>query len=90
VGIWGSGLSSLTVAWDLRLKGYAVTVFDRTDALGGNLREISSAVLPPDILAQEIQVLEAFGVEFRIADSPDTAFSPQTDLSFDAVYIGED
>ena len=89
-GIWGSGLSSLTAAWDLSLKGYAVIVFDRTDALGGHLREISSAVLPPDILANEIQVLEAFGVEFRIADSPDAAFSPLEDLSFDAVYIGED
>jgi Fe-S oxidoreductase len=89
-GIWGSGLSSLTAAWDLGLKGYAVTVFDRTDALGGNLRGISSAVLPPEILANEIQVLEEFGVEFKNADSPDAAFLPLSDLSFDAVYIGED
>jgi Fe-S oxidoreductase len=89
-GIWGSGLSSLTAAWDLSLKGYAVTVFDRTDALGGHLRGISSAVLPSEILAKEIQALKSFGVEFRTADSPDAAFPSRTDLSFDAVYIGED
>ncbi len=90
VGIWGSGLSSLTTAWDLSLKGYTVVAFDRTDRLGGNLRRMSGAVLPPEILAQEIQALKGFGVEFKTADSPDTAFPLQAGRSFDALYIGED
>lgn len=57
VGVWGSGLSSLTAAWDLGLKGYTVTVYDQTDTLGGNLLKLSKTVLPEKILKQGLATL---------------------------------
>lgn len=90
VGIWGSGLSSLTAAWDLGLKGYEVIVYDQTHVLGGNLLQLSRTVLPEKILEQEILSLQTHGVSFRTAASPDEAFGGQKLQSFDAVYLGFD
>jgi len=88
VGIWGSGLSSLTVAWDLGLKGYEVSLFDTAEPFGGHLRLLDSDILPPGIIDQELGVLETFGVSFKIEASPEKAFG---DISaFDAIYMGFD
>ena len=39
VALAGSGLSSLTAAWDLARKGYAVTVFESRGLVGVSLRQ---------------------------------------------------
>ncbi|WP_022666526.1 pyridine nucleotide-disulfide oxidoreductase/dicluster-binding protein [Desulfospira joergensenii] len=85
-GIWGSGLSSLTVAWDLALKGVRITLFDRAEPFGGPLRGFP--MLPQEILDLELQRLVGFGVECKTAPSPETAFFSGED--FDAVYLGFD
>jgi Fe-S oxidoreductase len=90
VGIWGSGLSSLIVAWDLGLKGYGVTVFDQAPVFGGNLRNLSSSVLPDSLLVQEIKQLESFGVKFKGGVSLDTTLLEELTHSFDALYLGCD
>ena len=66
VAIVGSGPAGLTAAYDLRLAGYPVTVFEATGDPGGMLRHgITAYRLPRDILAQEIDVIVRAGVEIR-------------------------
>ncbi len=89
-GVWGSGLSSLTVAWDLALKGYEVTVYDKGPALGGLLLNLSSEVLPGDILDRELDLLKTFGVSFKTAASSNEAFDGGKDQAFDGIYLGLD
>nr|NJM02308.1 NAD(P)-binding protein [Desulfobacula sp.] len=89
-GVWGSGLSSLTVAWDLGLKGYGVTVYDKSPALGGLLLTLSHEVLPREILEQELDLLKTFGVSFQVAASSNDAFGGEKGQAFDAVYLGLD
>ena len=89
-GVWGSGLSSLTVAWDLRLKGYAVTVYDKSPVQGGQLLTLSPEVLPREILDRELDLLKTFGVSFKTATSSNEAFGGQEGQSFDALYLGLD
>ncbi|MCP4719842.1 MAG: NAD(P)-binding protein, partial [Desulfobacteraceae bacterium] len=84
-GIWGSGLSSLVVAWDLAIKGYGVTVFDYTPKFGGLLQQVPDYVLPKQIMDREIKRLKALGVVFSIAPSAEVfAGAP----GFDAMFIG--
>jgi heterodisulfide reductase subunit C len=90
VGIWGAGLSSLVVAWDLTLKGYPVTVFHRSGTVGGDLLTLSEEVLPHGILAQEMERLTSFGVTFQEADAAEQVFKGDTAEQFDALYIGCD
>jgi heterodisulfide reductase subunit A len=66
VAVIGSGPAGLTVAHDLRLKGYQVTVFEALEVLGGMLRVgIPDYRLPPEVLDREIQNLLRTGIEVR-------------------------
>ena len=73
VAIIGGGPAGLTVAADLALRGYGVTVFEAQPHLGGMLRYgIPDYRLPEDILDRDIQHILDLGVEaktgVRVAD----------------------
>jgi glutamate synthase (NADPH/NADH) small chain len=66
VAIVGSGPAGLTAAFDLALKGHAVTVYEGLDKPGGMPRwGIPEYRLPYDKLDADIAVIESLGVEIR-------------------------
>ncbi|MGD0949217.1 MAG: FAD-dependent oxidoreductase [Candidatus Binatia bacterium] len=66
VAVIGGGPAGLTAAVDLRMLGYAVTVFDANPLLGGMLRYgIPRYRLPADVLDHEIQYLLDMGIEAK-------------------------
>ena len=63
VGIVGGGPAGLNAAYQLAVKGYAVTVMDMMPEMGGMLRYgIPEYRLPKAVLAKEIAAIEALGV----------------------------
>jgi len=66
VAIVGSGPAGLTAAYDLRLKGIPVTIFEREPEPGGMLRYgITEYRLPRDVLSHEIDLIARTGIEIR-------------------------
>lgn len=66
VAVIGSGPAGLTAAYDLRLQGYRVTIFEALEVLGGMLRVgIPDYRLPPQVLDAEINHILNHGIEVR-------------------------
>lgn len=66
VAVIGGGPAGLTMAYQLRRKGHAVTVFEAMPNMGGMLRYgIPEYRLPKDVLEAEIQAIHGMGVEFK-------------------------
>jgi Fe-S oxidoreductase len=91
VAVWGSGLSSLTVVWDLARKGYAVTLFEPAPDLGQYLLAAHPEKLSPEIMASETAVFKRLEVTLvtDLSLSP-KAFVAQEGGNFDLIYLGLD
>lgn len=91
VAVIGSGPSGLTVAWDLRLKGFQVTLFEALPVLGGMLRVgIPDYRLPPSVLDREIENILKLGIEVRTGKRLGVDFTLE-DLwreGFKAIFLG--
>ncbi len=65
IAVIGAGPSGLTCAYYLAAKGFPVTVFEKSNDLGGMmLRGIPSFRLDKDVVNAEIDIIRQLGVEF--------------------------
>jgi len=67
IGIIGAGPAGLACAEQLRVKGYAVTVYDRHDRAGGLLTYgIPGFKLEKDVVMRRVKRLEDGGIVFKL------------------------
>lgn len=84
----GAGPASLTVARDLVVEGYQVTIFDSEARAGGFIRsQIPRFRLPEEVIDEETGYILNLGVEFksghRIASMKDLMAQ-----KYDAIFVG--
>lgn len=89
VAIVGGGPAGLSAAFQLRRLGYAVTLFEAREQLGGVMRYgIPAYRLPRAVLDGEIDRIVALGVTVRCGQAVDTpAALAELRHDFDAVYL---
>ncbi len=90
VAVVGAGPCGLAAAHDLRLRGYAVTLFDARHAPGGLLAYgIPAYRLPPEALERDIQRILDLGVDFvgGRALGRDVTLTELLDGGHDAVFL---
>ena len=84
----GAGPASLTVARDLALEGYAVTVFDGEAKAGGFVRsQIPRFRLPEEVIDDEVGHVLQYGVQFRHGQRIDSMKALLAE-KYDAVFVG--
>ncbi len=91
VAVVGSGPAGLTVAYDLRLKGYQVTIFEALPVLGGMLRVgIPDYRLPPEVLDREIQNILRLGIETQTGKRLgfDFTLDDLREQGYKAIFLG--
>lgn len=67
IAVVGGGPAGLMCAYELRLKGYQVTLFEAEAQLGGALRlYIPAYRLPREVLDREVAVIEQLGATVRL------------------------
>ena len=88
VKVIGAAPSSLTVAFDLAKKGYAVTLYHCDPGPGGWLRNLPEATLPEKVLEEELHRLRALGVELHEVSELHAELC--TVVEGESVYAGQD
>ena len=90
IAIIGGGPAGLSVAYQLRLKGHACTVFDDHAELGGMMRYgIPGFRTPRSVLDAEIKRITDLGVEVKLKTRIGTDITlEQIEKDFDAVFMG--
>ena len=89
IAVVGAGPAGLTMALEMKKRGYAVTVFEEMPEAGGMLRwGIPEYRLPRDILTREINEILATGVELK----PNTRIGRDLDFNtldnmFDFIFV---
>jgi len=90
VAVIGGGPAGLSAAYQLALKGHAVTIFDERAELGGMMRYgIPGFRTPREVLDAEIQRILDLGVQARMncRIGSDVTMA-QIRADFDAVFLG--
>ena len=84
----GAGPASLTVARDLALQGYDVTVFDGDKKAGGFMRtQVPRFRLPEEVIDEEVGYITRLGVTFRGGEYIGS-MKAVLQQGWDAVFVG--
>jgi indolepyruvate ferredoxin oxidoreductase, alpha subunit len=90
VAVVGAGPSGLSCAFDLRVRGYEVTVFEAEDAPGGMLRfGVPRFRLPREALEKDLAVIQGIGVDIQCGQCFGRDFDMDTlkNEGFAALYL---
>jgi len=89
IAVVGGGPSGLAAAYQLRRRGYSVTLIEARPQLGGLMRDgIPAYRLPRAVLDGEIARILALGIELRLGQALDSpADFARLRQDFDAVYL---
>ena len=91
IGVIGGGPAGISVAWQLRLKGHDVVVYDTASRLGG---KISSAIpnlrIPEEIVDRELERIRKVipHVQMEQAINADTFARIRSDFDFTIIAVG--
>jgi Fe-S oxidoreductase len=90
LGVLGSGLSSLTAAYELARKGHEVTLFHASGGPGAGLLLLPESLLPAAAVAEALDLLTFLGVSRAILPPADPASLRSLLDEFQALYLGQD
>jgi Fe-S oxidoreductase len=88
IAIVGGGLSGIVAAVELDKKGYKVTIYEKTDRLGGSLWDYEGKGLETAILEEELLVIKQKGISVVYNTEVEEASLQSYLEQYDAVYLG--
>jgi NADPH-dependent glutamate synthase beta subunit-like oxidoreductase len=89
VAIIGAGPAGLMAAWELCLRGYPVTIFEKQNAVGGQAGAIPHYRMPHHELLVDLQRFRNFDLTFVTGRTAGVDFTPQSLLAegYRAVFV---
>ena len=89
VAIVGAGPAGLMAAWELGLRGYAITIFDAQPVVGGQAAAIPRYRLPGNEIAQDLERFARLHIEWAMDRRAGKDFAPERLLGegYSAVYL---
>lgn len=89
VAVVGGGPAGLMAAWELAIRGYPVTVFERESSLGGQVESIPKYHLAGDELGKDLARFRNLDVAFQLGKKAGVDFTPESLLKegYLAVFV---
>jgi len=88
IAIIGSGLSALSCAYHLLLKGHECTLYEKNPKPGGTLLDIDEKTLPKSAIENEIELLKKLGADFILNfEVSNDIIETKLTKDFDAIVI---
>jgi NADPH-dependent glutamate synthase beta subunit-like oxidoreductase/ferredoxin len=88
VAVIGGGPGGLSAAWQAKLLGHDVTVYEADKEVGGKLRQaIPTERLPKKSLQGEIERIKALGIDIRTRSCVDSDLFSRIREEYDAIVI---
>ncbi len=89
VAIIGAGPAGLIAAWELGLRGYSITIFEKEEISGGQAVAIPRYRMPGNELEQDLRRFNRLDVTWEMNRKAGVDFSPEDLLKegYDAVYL---
>ena len=87
IAVVGGGLSGMTAAVDLAKKGYEITIYEKSNKLGGQIWAHTEKV-SKDIIEEEINNIEKKGIKILYNTLVDPQALQNLLLEYDGIYLG--
>lgn len=88
VAVIGGGLSGISAAFELRKKGFPVTIFEKSFRLGGQIWRYAGKLIEKARIEEELKIIAKLGVEVRYNHAVQEIELKKIAAEYSAVYLG--
>lgn len=88
VAVVGAGISGIVAAFDLDKKGYDVTIYEKSEKIGGRLWDFEGKQLSKELIEEELQVINKGNIKINLNYPVDSSELEKILNTYNAVYMG--
>lgn len=88
VAVIGGGISGISAAFELDKKGFHVTIFEKSDKLGGQIWNYAGGLIDHNKIEEELKIIDKLGITVHFRHKVDGNELKKIASEFDAVYLG--
>ncbi|MFB0919830.1 MAG: FAD-dependent oxidoreductase, partial [Oscillospiraceae bacterium] len=88
VAVVGGGISGISAAYELDKKGYSVTIYEKSNRLGGQIWSYEGRLLDKSRIEEELKIIDRLGISTVFNRKINIDTLKALTAEFDAVFLG--
>ena len=88
VAVIGGGISGISAAFELDRKGFEVTIYEKSNQLGGQIWTYEGKLIDKDKIEEELKIINKLGIDVLLSREVREDELKTISEKYDAVYLG--